>query len=63
MDIPYRFERFQRQLLYHDLRFEGGPRTGERFPAFDLPTTDGQQITLADATSQRPMLMIFASFT
>lgn len=63
LDVPYRFDRFQRQLLYHDLRFEGGPGPGERFPEFGLPTTDGRRIDLAAATSQRPMLMIFASFT
>jgi hypothetical protein len=34
--VPYRFERFTRQLLFHDLRFEGGPGPGERFPDFDL---------------------------
>lgn len=63
MAIPYRFDRFQRQMLYHDIGFEGGPTPGERFPDFDLPTVDGTRIVRDDAIAQRPMLMIFSSFT
>jgi hypothetical protein len=61
--VPYRFERFTRRLLFHDLRFEGGPGPGERFPDFDLATVDGERVTLEGATAERPMLMVFSSFT
>jgi hypothetical protein len=62
-EIPYRFDRFQRQLLYHDLRFEGGPEPGERFHDFELPTIDGRRLTRDGSASRRPMLVIFSSFT
>lgn len=63
MAVPYRFDRFQRQLLYHDMGFEGGPGPGEPFPRFDLAAIDGGRVTLDEAIAQRPMLMVFASFT
>lgn len=62
-EIPYRFERFQRQLLLHDLRFEGGPGPGEPFPDFELTTIDGKQVTRDGLTRQRPVLMVLSSFT
>lgn len=62
-DIPYRFERFQRQLLYHDMRFEGGPAPGEPFPHFELPTIDGRLVTRDGLVADRPMLMEFSSYT
>lgn len=62
-EIPYRFERFQRQLLYHDLSFEGGVQPGDLFPDFELSTLDGRRVTRDELTAQRPMLMVFSSFT
>lgn len=60
----YRFAHFRRQLLYHDMAFEGGPRPGEAFPDFALPTTDGGHVRKADGLqSRRPLLMYFASIT
>lgn len=62
-DIPYRFERFQRQLLLHDLSFEGGVQPGEAFPDFELLTLDVRRVTRDELIAQRPMLMVFSSFT
>ncbi|MBW3662774.1 MAG: hypothetical protein KY469_06715 [Actinobacteria bacterium] len=61
--IPYRFDGFQRELLYHDLRFEGGPAPGEPFPTFDLPAIDGGRLTRDEAVADRPMFMVLASYT
>jgi hypothetical protein len=63
MSVPYRYDRFQRQLLYHDVRFEGGPAPGELFPDFDLPTVGGGRLDRAEATRGRPMLIVSSSFT
>lgn len=62
-DVPYRFERFQRQLLGHDLSFEAGAEPGEVFPDFQLLTVDGPRVKRDELTAQRPMLMVFSSFT
>lgn len=59
----YRFPRFHRELLYHDLAFEGGRAPGEPFPDFDLPTVDGGSIAKRDVLGTRPTLVVFASFT
>jgi peroxiredoxin len=42
--------------------FSGGPKPGERFPDFDLPTTDGGPVRLNDYLG-RPFLVTFASVT
>lgn len=59
----YRYDRFYRELLAHDMAFEGGPRPGEPFPDFALPTVDGGQVRKADFVGILPMLMVFSSFT
>jgi hypothetical protein len=60
--MEYRYEHFQRQLLFEDMGFSGGPKPGERFPDFDLPTTDGGPVRLNDYLG-RPFLVTFASVT
>jgi hypothetical protein len=63
MATPYRFGRFQREMLAEDSSFRGGPAPGEPFPEFDLATIRGDRVTRDGLTSQRPMLMVFSSFT
>lgn len=62
-DTSYRFPHFRRQLMYHDAVFEGGPRPGEPFPDFDLATVDGDRLRKSDFVGDKPLLMVFASFT
>jgi hypothetical protein len=59
----YRYDRFFRELLAHDMAFEGGPQPGEAFPDFELPTVDEDRVRKADFVGERPLLMIFSSFT
>lgn len=60
----YAYPRFRRPLLFEDMGFHGGPRPGEPFPDFDLPTADGGRVARSDFVSrQQPMLMVFASYT
>ncbi len=59
----YAYPRFRRPLLFEDMGFHGGPRPGEAFPEFDLPTADGGRIAKPDFVGRRPMLMIFGSYT
>lgn len=41
-----------------------GPRIGERAPSFKLPTHDGQkEISLGQFRGQKPVVLIFGSFT
>lgn len=58
----YRFPRFRRQLLAHDLAWEGGPPPGEPFPDFNLTTLDGGTLRRDDLLGE-PFLMVFASYT
>lgn len=59
----YSFDRFTRELLYEDFAFQAGPRPGQPFPEFELPTVDGETVSRADFVEKQPMLMIFSSFT
>jgi len=44
--------------------FFEGPRIGERAPAFKLPTHDGKkEISLGQFRGQKPVVLIFGSFT
>lgn len=63
MTGTYRYERFHRELLAHDMAFEAGPAPGEPFPDFTLPTAGGGQVRKTDFVGNRPMLMVFSSFT
>jgi len=58
----YRYPHFKRQLLAHDMAFEGGPGPGEPLPDFDLETTDGGRVRKSDFAG-RPLLLYLASFT
>jgi hypothetical protein len=41
----YRYKRFTTKLLLNDMRFsKSAPMSGDDFPDFELPTTDGHQI-------------------
>ncbi len=59
----YRFPRFQRELLAHDLAWEGGPPPGEPFPEFELTTLDGGTLRRDDLLGREPFLILFASYT
>ena len=60
--MEYRYEHFKRQLLAEDSSFSHGPRTGEPFPEFNLPTTEGGRLSKRDLAGA-PFVIIFASFT
>lgn len=62
-DTTYRYGRFHRELLAHDMAFEGGPRPGDDFPDFHLTTVDGERVSKSDFVGAQPMLMVFSSFT
>ena len=62
-DIAYRYGRFQRELLYHDMALESGPEPCEKIPDFGLATTDAGRVTLPQGTPERPMFMVFPSFS
>jgi peroxiredoxin len=41
-----------------------GPRVGQRAPLFNLPTQDGKRtVALADLLGDKPVVLIFGSFT
>ena len=60
--MEYRYAHFKRQLVMEDMAFTSGPRPGEPFPDFDLPTTDGDRVRFADYTG-RSLLITFGSIT
>lgn len=59
----YRYPHFKRELLMEDSAFAGGPSPGEPMPDFDLPTTDGGRVSKDDFVGERPLLLIFSSYT
>lgn len=61
--MEYRYAHFRRQLLMEDMRFSRGPRPGELFPDFDLPTTAGTRLRRSDSIGVTPLLMTFGSVT
>jgi hypothetical protein len=42
---------------------EGGPAPGEPAPEFELETTAGEPVALADFRGKRPVVLVFGSFT
>lgn len=60
--MEYRYPHFRRELLMEDMGFSRGPRPGEPFPDFDLPTTDGGRVRSSEYRGQ-PLLVTFASVT
>src|SRR6056297_792346 len=61
--MEYRYAHFQSELMQEDTSFLRGPRPGESFPDFDLPTTDGDRVSKQDLVGQRPLLVTFSSIT
>lgn len=61
--MDYRYPHFRSEVMKEDTSFVRGPRPGEPFPEFDLPTTDGGRIRNSDFMGRRPMLLTFASLT
>lgn len=60
----YRYTRFTTGLLFKDLRFRGsGPRPGDSLPEFDLATIDGTRITKKEILAERPLMLVFGSYT
>ncbi|MDQ4105629.1 MAG: hypothetical protein M3157_00430 [Actinomycetota bacterium] len=61
--MEYRYPHFKRQLLAEDLAFEQGPSPGEPMPDFELSTTDGGRVSKSDFVGERPLLLVFSSYT
>lgn len=59
----YAYPHFRAKVLLQDRGFLGGPEPGEPFPAFDLPTLDGDRVTSEGGVGQRPLFLYFASIT
>jgi thiol-disulfide isomerase/thioredoxin len=60
----YRYKRFTTSLLFRDLRFPGAAAApGDRFPSFDLVTTNGDRLVNSDVFGDKPVLFIFGSMT
>ena len=58
----YRFKRVTIGLLMDDTRFrKDSLSVGDPFPLFELPTTDGRQISRDDFVGKRPLLVVFGS--
>ncbi len=63
-DKQYRYARFTIRLLLRDMRFRKGAAVpGDPVPAFNLVTTDGQELTNQDVFGNKPVLLIFGSIT
>ena len=63
MESTYRFEHFDQAPLAREIAFRGGPKPGHPIPDFDLPATDGGRVTRADYLGERPVLIVFGSYT
>lgn len=61
--MQYRDAHFQSELMQEDTSFVRGPRPGQFFPEFDLPTTDGSRVSKQDLVGQQPLLVTFSSIT
>jgi len=60
----YRYKRFTTSLLFRDLRFAGkAAAPGDRFPAFEITTTNGERLSNEDVFGDKPVLFIFGSMT
>jgi hypothetical protein len=58
----YRYERFELRHMLADMRFDpDGPAPGDRLPALDLETLEGERMTPEDL--DRPHLFVFGSNT
>ncbi len=61
--MEYRYPHFKRELLADDSAFEWGPSPGELIPDFELSTTDGGRVGKSDFVGERPLLLVFSSYT
>jgi peroxiredoxin len=61
--MEYRYPHFKRQLLAEDSAFERGPSPGEPMPDFELATTDGGRVSKNAFVGERPLLLVFSSYT
>lgn len=60
----YRYKRFTTSLLFRDLRFAGkAAAPGDRFPAFEITTTNGDRLNNEGVFGDKPVLFIFGSMT
>ena len=60
----YRYKKFTTSLLFRDLRFpRNAAAPGERIPAFELLTTNGDLLTNGDLFGDKPVLFVFGSMT
>ena len=60
----YRYKNFTTSLLFRDLRFaRGAAAPGDRVPAFELLTTNGDRLTNSDVFGDKPVLFVFGSMT
>ena len=60
----YRYGRFTMSLLLGDMRFRRGTAgPGDIFPAFNLVTTDGDELTSQSLLGDKPLLLVFGSIT
>ena len=63
-DRQYRYDRFTTSLLLRDMRFrKGAAAPGDIVPAFNVVTTDGEELTDQDVFGNRPVLLMFGSIT
>lgn len=61
--MRYQYSHFRSEVMQEDTSFVQGPRPGERFPDFELPTTDGERLRKSDLIGRKPVLVTFASIT
>ncbi len=61
--MEYDYRSFRLPLLLDSVAFAAGPAPGEAFPDFDLPTADGERLTLNDLLARGPALITLGSFT
>ena len=60
----YRYKKFTTSLLFRDLRFPGSAAApGDRVPAFELLTTNGERLVNSDVFADKPVLFVFGSMT
>jgi thiol-disulfide isomerase/thioredoxin len=60
----YRYNRFTSSLLFRDLSFhKGAAAPGDRIPAFELITADGERLANDDLIGDKPVLLVFGSMT
>ena len=63
-NAEYRYHKFTTRLLFRDLRFQKKTaRAGDLFPSSRLFTANGNQTTIEDLASGKPVLLIFGSLT